>query len=289
LQFTMSVAMTDPLQYAALAQAAEEHGYSQIAVADSLFWSEQVSDAYPYTKDGSRLWQEGTPFIEPFMAVAHMAAVTSRIRFLTHVIKVATRNPLLLAKQVSSAAVLSQNRFTFGAGIGWLKEEFEWSGQAYEGRGKRTDESLDAILEILDGGWVERDGEHVSFGRIKMPPTPTEKVPVWIGGHTPVALRRTVRFGSGWTSAMMGHDEFAALHEELTDMLLTAGRPIEGFQFQVAPSDRFGLDGYKDLEKVGCTDIVTVPWLFYGASWDAPLEEKIDGIKRFSKDVISAW
>jgi probable F420-dependent oxidoreductase len=289
LQFTMSVAMTDPAQYPALAQAAEENGYGQIAVADSLFWSEQVSDAYPYTKDGSRLWQEDTPFIEPFMAVAHMAAVTKEIRFLTHVIKVATRNPLLLAKQVGSAAVLSKNRFTFGAGIGWLKEEFEWSGQVYEGRGKRTDESLDAILEILKGGWVERDGEHVKFGRIKMPPAPSKPVPVWIGGHTEVALKRTVRFGEGWTSAMISHDDFVKVHEELTDMLLTAGRPIEGFQYQVAPSDRFGLEGYKDLEKAGCTDIVTVPWLFYGAGWDAPLEEKLDGIRRFAKDVIHAW
>lgn len=285
----MSVAMTDPTQYTALAQTAEECGYHQIAVADSLFWSEQVSDAYPYTKDGSRLWHEDTPFIEPFMAVAHMAAVTSRIRFLTHVIKVATRNPLLLAKQVGSAAVLSHNRFTFGAGIGWLKEEFEWSGQGYEGRGKRTDECLDAILEILDGGWVSRDTEHVTFGRIKMPPAPTEKVPVWIGGHTPAALRRTVRFGSGWTSAMMTLEEFVQVHAELTDMLLTAGRPIEGFEFQLSPSDRFGLDGYKDLEKAGCTDIVTVPWLFYGVPWDGPLEAKQDGIRRFAKDVVQAW
>ncbi|MCW2670643.1 MAG: class F420-dependent oxidoreductase [Frankiales bacterium] len=289
MQFTMSVAMTDPAQYAALAQAAEENGYHQIAVADSLFWSEQVSDAYPYTADGSRLWQEETPFIEPFMAVAHMAAVTTRIRFLTHVIKVATRNPLLLAKQVGSAAVLSNNRFTFGAGIGWLKEEFEWSGQTYEGRGKRTDESLDAILEILEGGWVERDGEFVKFGKIKMPPAPTQQVPVWVGGHTPVALRRTVRFAQGWTSAMIKLDEFRNVHDELTDMLLTAGKPIEDFQFQVAPADRFGLDGYKDLERAGCTDIVTVPWLFYGVPWDGPLDAKVDGIQRFAKDVIQKW
>jgi alkanesulfonate monooxygenase SsuD/methylene tetrahydromethanopterin reductase-like flavin-dependent oxidoreductase (luciferase family) len=185
--------------------------------------------------------------------------------------------------------VLSGNRFTFGAGIGWLKEEFEWSGQTYEGRGKRTDESLDAILEILQGGWVERDGDFVKFGKIKMPPAPSQPVPVWVGGHTPVALRRTVRFASGWTSAMLSYDEFVRVHEELEDMLLTAGRTIEGFQYQVAPSDRFGLEGYKDLEAAGCTDVVTVPWLFYGAGWDAPLEEKVDGIERFAKDVIQKW
>jgi probable F420-dependent oxidoreductase len=289
LQFTMSVAMTDPRQYTALARTAEECGFDQIAVADSLFWSEQVSDAYPYTKDGSRLWNEDTPFVEPFMAVAAMAAVTERIRFCTHVIKVAVRNPILLAKQVASAAVLSDNRFTFGAGIGWLKEEFEWAGQAYEGRGARTDEALDAILELLGGGWVSRDGEHVSFGRIKLPPAPTEPVPVYIGGHTPVALRRTVRFGQGWTSAMITLEDFKAVHAELTDQLLTAGRSIEGFAYQVAPADRFGLEGYKDLEAAGATDIVTVPWLFYGVPWDGPLEAKQDGIRRFAKDVIQAW
>src|SRR4051794_41338259 len=108
----MSVAMTDPTQYAALAQAAEENGYGQIAVADSLFWSEQVSDAYPYTADGSRLWQEDTPFVEPFMAAGHMAAGTTRIRFLTPVIKGASRNPLLLAKQGRSAPGLLHNPFS---------------------------------------------------------------------------------------------------------------------------------------------------------------------------------
>ena len=289
MQFTMSVAMTDPREYGALARTAEEVGFHQIAVADSIFWSEQVSDAYPYTKDGSRLWNEDTPFVEPFMAVAAMAAVTDRIRFCTHVIKVAVRNPLLLAKQVATAAVLSDNRFTFGAGIGWLKEEFEWCGQPYEGRGKRTDEALDAIAELLGGGWVERSGEHVSFGLVRQPPAPTERVPVYIGGHTPAALRRTVRFGDGWTSAMITTADFTAVVAELTDLLQSAGRPTEGFTYQVASADRFGLDGYKELAEAGATDIVTVPWLFYGVPWDGPLADKQDGIRRFAKDVIQAW
>lgn len=289
MQFTMSVAMTDPRDYAALAVTAEQAGFDQIAVPDSIFWSEQVSDAYPYTKDGSRLWHEDTPFVDPFMAVATMASVTSRIRFCTHVVKVAVRNPLLLAKQVSSAAVLSGDRFTFGAGVGWLKEEFEWCGQSYEGRGPRTDEALDAILELLTGDWVSRDGNHVKFGRIKQPPSPAVQVPVYIGGHTPVALRRTVRFGQGWTSAKISYDDFAALRQELDDLLLAAGRSLEGFTYQVASADRWGLDGYKELEQAGATDLVAVPWMFYGVPWDGPLADKQEGIHRFAKDVIAAW
>jgi probable F420-dependent oxidoreductase len=289
LQFTVAVAMTDPTHFTALARTAEECGFAQIAVPDSSFWSEQVSDAYPYTADGGRMWNEQTPFAEPFMAIAAMAAVTERLRFCTHVIKVGVRNPLLLAKQVATAAVLSGGRFTFGAGVGWLKEEFEWCGQSYEGRGKRVDESLDAILQVLTGEWTSYDGEHVRFGRLRMPPAPQARVPVYIGGHTPVALRRTVRFGDGWTSAMIGYDDFRRVHEELTGMLESAGRSAEGFAFQVASADRYGLDGYKELEAAGATDIVTVPWLFYGVPMDGELAAKQDGIRQFAADVVQKW
>jgi probable F420-dependent oxidoreductase len=285
----MSVALSNPTEYAALAVAAEETGFHQIAVPDSIFWSESVSNAYPYTKDGSRLWTERTEFVDPFIAVATMAAVTSRIRFVTAVVKVAVRNPILLAKQISSVAVLSDNRFTFGAGVGWLKEEFEWSGGVYEGRGLYTDESLDAVIALLTGEWTERDGEMVRFGRIKQPPAPTQRVPIWIGGHTPVALRRTARFGDGWTSAMMGIEEFREVRATLLDLLQEAGRPTEGFEFQISPNDRFGLDGYKELAEAGATDVVTVPWMFYGVPWDGPLEDKLYGIRRFAKEVIDAW
>lgn len=289
MHFTMSVALSNPTEYAALAVAAEEAGYHQIAVPDSIFWSESVSNAYPYTKDGSRLWTEQTDFIDPFIACASMAAVTSRIRFLTHVVKVAVRNPILLAKQISSVAVLSDNRFTFGAGVGWLKEEFEWSGGVYEGRGKYTDESLDAIVDLLTGEWVEKAGEMVAFGKIKQPPAPTQRVPIWIGGHTPVAIRRTARFGDGWTSAMMGIEEFREVRGAILDALLSAGRSTEGFEFQIAPNDRFGLEGYRELAEAGVTDVVTVPWMFYGVPWDGPLEDKLYGIRRFAKEVIDAW
>jgi probable F420-dependent oxidoreductase len=289
VQFTIAVAMTDPTHYTALARTAEECGFAQVAVPDSSFWSEQASDAYPYTADGGRMWNEQTPFVEPFMAVAAMAAATERIRFCTHVVKVGVRNPLLLAKQVASAAVLSGDRFTFGAGVGWLQEEFEWCGQAYEGRGKRVDESLDAICKVLTGEWTSYDGEHVRFGRLRMPPSPRQKVPVYIGGHTPVALRRTVRFGDGWTSAMIGFDDFRSVHAELTAMLQAAGRATDGFVFQVASADRYGLEGYRELAAAGATDVVTVPWLFYGVPLDADLPSKQDGIRQFAADVLDKW
>jgi probable F420-dependent oxidoreductase len=289
MQFTMSVALSAPEDYAALARAAEDAGFDQIAVPDSIFWSEQVSDAYPYTSDGSRLWTETTPFVDPFLAVAAMGSVTSRIRFCTHVVKVGVRDAVLLAKQVQSAAVLTRGRFTFGAGVGWLREEFEWCGQRFEARGARVDEELEAIQQILSGDWAEMSGEQVRFGRIKMFPPPPGRVPIYVGGHTEVALRRTVRFGDGWTSAMITYDELRELIPTVNDLLRAAGRDPEGFTFQVASSDRFGLDGYRDLGSIGVTDVVTIPWVFYGVPLDGPLDAKVDGIKRFAKDVIEQW
>jgi probable F420-dependent oxidoreductase len=289
MQFTMAVAMSRPEDYASLARTAEECGYDQIAVPDSIFWSEQVSDAYPYTGDGARMWTEDTPFVDPFLAVAAMGAVTSRIRLCTHVVKVGVRNAVLLAKQVQSAAVLTGGRFTFGAGVGWLREEFEWCGQPFDKRGARVDEELAAVQALLTGDWAEMAGTHVAFGRIRMAPPPPTTVPIYIGGHTEPALRRTVRFGDGWTSAMITYEELVELIPTVNDMLSAAGRSTEGFAFQVASADRFGLEGYRELAAIGVTDIVTIPWLFYGVPMDGPRGDKQDGIRRFAKDVIEQW
>jgi len=289
MQFTMAVAMSQPEDYTALARTAEGCGFDQIAVPDSIFWSEQVSDAYPYTGDGARMWTENTPFVDPFLAVTAMGAVTDRIRFCTHVVKVGVRDAVLLAKQVQSAAVLTGGRFTFGAGVGWLREEFEWCGQVFEKRGARVDEELEAVQALLTGNWAEMSGTQVRFGRIRMAPAPPSRVPIYIGGHTEAALRRTVRFGDGWTSAMITYDELESLIPTVQDMLRAGGRSTDGFTFQVASSDRYGLDGYRDLAGIGVTDVVTIPWLFYGVPLDGPLEAKQDGIRRFAKDVIEQW
>lgn len=289
MDFTLAVAMTQPAHYTALAREAEACGFAQVAVPDSMFWSEHVSDLYPYTPDGARMWNETTPFPDPFQAITAMGAVTDRIRFCTYVVKVGVRNALHLAKQVSSAAVLTGDRFTFGAGIGWLREEFEWCGERFERRGARVDEALEAIRLVLSGDWVEYHGEQVEFGRLRMPPAPGSHVPFWIGGHTEPALRRAVRFGDGWTSAMITFDDARDVITRVRQGLEDAGRDPDDFAFQVSSIDRFDLDGYRELAAIGVTDIVTIPWLFQGVPIDGPLEAKLDGIRQFQRDVIDRW
>src|ERR1700709_2714458 len=123
MKFSLSVAMNPLDQLADLARAAEECGFTSIALPDSLFYSETVSADYPYTPDGSRMWSADTPWPDPLLAAAPMAPAPSPRVFYPQVLKRGSRNPLLLARQLLTVAALTQNRFGFGVGIGWSPEE----------------------------------------------------------------------------------------------------------------------------------------------------------------------
>src|SRR5690606_25066213 len=102
VSFTVGVAMTPLDQLTGIAQTAEECGYTSIALPDSLFFMEKQTVDYPYTPDGSRMWTAETPWVDPLIAAASMGAATSTIRFYTQVLKLGSRNPVLLARQVGS-------------------------------------------------------------------------------------------------------------------------------------------------------------------------------------------
>ncbi|GLZ31778.1 LLM class F420-dependent oxidoreductase [Lentzea sp. NBRC 105346] len=282
MKFTLGIAMSPLDQLTELAQCAEECGYSSIALPDSLFYSEKVSADYPYTPDGSRMWNENTPWVDPMVAAAAMGAVTSRIRFYTQVLKLGSRNPLLLARQVGSVANMTGDRFGLGVGLGWAPEEFEWCGAPFEHRGRRADEMIEILKLVLGGGMVEYHGEFFSFDRLQMSPAPSAPVPIYVGGHTPAALKRAARVGDGWTSAMI---KFADLQTVISS-LRSLGAFDRPFEIQAVCIDRYGLDGYRQLADIGVTDVIVVPWLFYGVGFDGGLQAKKDGLRRFADEVI---
>ena len=209
MQYTCSVAMSGINDFVEIARTAEELGFDSIALPDSIFYMEKQSTDYPYTPDGSRMWNADTEWVDPLIAAGAMGAVTSTLRFYTNVMKLGSRNPLLLARQVGSVANLTNNRFGFGVGIGWAPEEFEWCGVPYPKRGRRVDEMIDVIKLLLGGDMVEFHGEFYDFDKLQMSPGPSKPVPFYVGGHTEVALRRAVRIGDGWTSAMMKGKQIA--------------------------------------------------------------------------------
>ncbi|WP_430330854.1 TIGR03619 family F420-dependent LLM class oxidoreductase [Rhodococcus sp. ACT016] len=286
MKFTVGIAMSPLDQLTALAQTAEEVGFANIALPDSLFFMETAAADYPYTPDGSRMWNAETPWVDPLIAAAAMGAVTSTIGFYTNVLKLGSRNPLLLARQVGSVANLTGNRFGFGVGIGWAPEEFEWCGVPYKKRGARVDEMIEIIKLVLDGGMVEYHGEFFDFDRLQISPAPSKPVPFYVGGHTDVALRRAARVGDGWTSAMMKFDDLVTTMARLQELRAEYGRADEPFEIQAVCIDRFGKDGYDQMAEAGITDNIVVPWIFDGLGFDAPLEAKQDSLRKFADKYI---
>jgi probable F420-dependent oxidoreductase len=286
MKFTVGVAMSPLDQLVELARTAEECGFSSIALPDSIFFSEQVAAAYPYTPDGRRFWTRDTPWVDPLIAAAAMGAATTRIRFYTQVLKLGPRNPVLLARQVGSVANLTGNRFGLGVGLGWTPEEFEWCGAPFTGKGERADESIEILRLILGGGMVEHDGRHFGFGKLQMSPAPTEPVPIYVGGHTTAALERAARVGDGWSSAMMRFTELRDTIARLSALRETYGRAGTPFEIQAVCVNRFGLDGYRQQADAGVTDAITMPWALYGAGLDADLPAKRDAMRRFADEII---
>jgi probable F420-dependent oxidoreductase len=290
VRFTVPFPMLPADHLLPLAQVAEEAGFDAIAVPDSVFFPETVSADYPYTPDGSRFWAADTPFVDPFVSVAAMAAVTERIRFYTNVVKLPIRSPLLVAKQVSTLAVLSQDRFALGVGLSWMPEEFAWTGTEKRTRGARTDEAIEIIRAVCAGGgpqWVEHHGRHYDFDRLMISPAPERPVPIYVGGHADPSLRRAARLGDGWISANSTVDELGPLIQQLHDRLDEAGRAGEPFVVSALAIDAFGPDGFRRMEELGVTDAQVVPWFFYGGDPEA-LSTQRDALARFGDEVIAA-
>lgn len=287
MKFSVSVAMSDPSHYGPMAEAAEQLGYNAIVLPDSIFYSEQVSSPYPYTQDGKRMWGAETPFLDPLLATVHMATRTKTLLFYTSVMKLSVRDPVLLAKQLGSVAALSGDRFGLGVGLGWLPEESKWCGTDHATRAGRFDEQVAILRGLLSGDWFEFHGTHYDIGRVIMNPAPKKPMPIYVGGHELAGLKRAARLGDGWSSAMLPGAKLVELVRKLKELRAEYGRAELPFEIQAVVTDVFTPDGYKKLEDEGVTDMITMPWAFFGGGFgNASLEKKIDGMKRFSELII---
>src|ERR1700677_2575977 len=140
MRISYAESMTDPSFYLPLARAAEEAGYDSMVVPDSICYPEESDTQYPFNPDGTREVLEGKPFLEPLSVIPAMGAVTERLRFVTFVVKLPIRQPVLVAKQVSSTAVLTNNRLLLGVGTSPWPEDYTVCGVPWAGRGKRMEE-----------------------------------------------------------------------------------------------------------------------------------------------------
>jgi alkanesulfonate monooxygenase SsuD/methylene tetrahydromethanopterin reductase-like flavin-dependent oxidoreductase (luciferase family) len=195
------------------------------------------------------------------------------------------RNPFQVAKIVATAAVLSNNRIALGVGAGWMEEEFELLEQPFRQRGKRMDEMLEVMRTLWAGGMVEHHGEFYDFDRLEMSPVPSRPIPVYVGGLSKPALRRAAR-NDGWLSDLHSTAELKEIVAQLRALREESDRADNPFHVLASATDAFDIDGYRRLEDVGVTHLVTMPWVFYGGRLDS-LDSKRDGIRRFGEEIIA--
>jgi probable F420-dependent oxidoreductase len=292
MEFWHSTAFIDPTELPALAVACEDAGFGGLLVSDHLLYPETIASAYPYQDDGQAFWTADTPWIDSWVAIAAMAAVTERVRFSHAIYVFPLRNPVEVAKLAGSAAVMSGGRVALGAGVGWMAEEFEILGEDYTTRGRRTDEGFEVCRKLWTGEKVSHDGEFYSFPPVTMSPAPPGgSMPIWIGGHSEPALRRSAR-NDGWVGNAYPLDEADAVLDRLDAHLRANGRHLgDGYEcilgiYSLDPDD------FRRFAERGVTGFLAAPAMLAGYDAEAKgeavtLEARLAAVARFGQDVIA--
>ncbi len=286
MRFTFVESMCDPAHYAPLAEAADRSGWTSFGVPDSLCYPEVSDSTYPYTPDGNRGFLEDKAFIDPFALIPFLGARTEKLRFTTFVVKLAIRQPVLVAKQATSLAVLTDNRFGFGVGLSPWPEDFRVTGSAWKARGKRMDEMIEIIRGLTTGRFFEFHGEYYDLESIKMCPAPSQPIPILIGGHAEPALERAARLGDGWMHAGGDGVELERLIKRLGELRVEYGTDKKPFEVHVISMDAYTPDGIHRLEDLGVTDAIVGFRNAYEKDTMA-VEQKIEALERFAEQVIA--
>jgi probable F420-dependent oxidoreductase len=298
MRFGFHLFMIDPAEFLDIARAADEWGWDSLQVADAPFFPEVTAAPYPYTPDGERFWPLDVPVLDPWVAITAMATVTERIRFVTSVLRLAIRQPLLEAKTLCSVAAISDDRVALGVGLAWMPEEFKWLSQDMKTRGARQNEAIQVIRLLLRGGMVEFHGKYFDFDRLTMAPVPKKRIPIYVGGTSKPALRRAARYGDGWLGIIHSMEETKGLLAELNDLRREFGRDKEPFDIMLDCPDAQRVEDIRRLEELGVTDLQVTPWTQPGIQAELgvsamreqpPLGVKLEAIKRYGEEMIAKF
>ena len=290
MRFNYAESMTDPSFYLPLARAAEEAGYDGfIVVPDSLCYPMESDTRYPFNPDGTREFLEDKPFLDPFALMAAMGAVTERLRFVTFVMKLPIRHPVLVAKQAASVAVLTGNRFSLGVGTSPWPEDYEVLDIPWEGRGRRMDE----CIEVIRGLTRRTAGSSSTTARSsRSPPSrwlrpPAPPCPCSSVGTDRPPCAGPRGLADGWMHGGGDPAELPRLLGELGRRLEEAGRDGTHFEIHVISMDAYSPDGVRRLEEQGVTDVIVgFRWPYVAGPDTQDLHTKVDNLRRFADQVI---
>ena len=193
---------SDLIEFALAADAA---GFDLVSVSDHVVFGERLDVYADPSQGGTRGGAQPTGpngiWLDPLITVSYMAAITTRIRFITTILLAALRRPAVLAKMVATLDVLSSGRFEMGVGVGWQREEYEAAGLSFENRGRLLNHTIEVCQTIWGNSTASYESDELSFRNIHQMPKPVQLggVPIWVSGTVnDRAMDRLARYGSGW-------------------------------------------------------------------------------------------
>jgi probable F420-dependent oxidoreductase len=193
------------------------------------------------------LWQSdrligADPQLEAMTAMAALAGATSRIKFGMNAVVVSHRDPLVLAVECATIDFLSGGRLLPVFGVG-SESDPTWhaAGRSAAERGRRADESLELMSRLWAGDTVTFAGKYFRWEGAQIAPLPVQQpLPLWIGGHSPAAIRRTARLGTGWLGGLMPPDQIGPVIRAIRDDLAVTGRTIDDDHYGATLPFHFG-------------------------------------------------
>ena len=230
MRFGLSVYDVSARELADLAEAAEAAGFDTLWLGEHLLRPVDYSAVHPTRKPeeelAARIVGPDTRLTDPFVALAAAASRTRRLRLATGIFVLPLRHPLAVARSVLTLQEVAVGRLLFGAGLGWLREEFEALGVPFADRAARFEESLDILRKAWAGGPFEHHGAVYDFGRVELT-AQQASVPLILGGNTAPALRRAALRADGWfASGTPSLAEAVGLVERLDAAAAAAGRAV---------------------------------------------------------------
>ncbi len=228
----------DPAYVIPLVEMLEDEGIESIWTVEHVIMADQYEPLYPYSDDGRAPTVPETLMPDPLEWLAFAAARTEKLRLGTAVVIASQHSAAILAKRVATLDALSRGRVRLGVGIGWQREEYEAIGVPYRDRGRRLDETIEAMRTLWREEFATYQGKHVSFEKVHMDARPAngESVPILIGGSSEFAARRAGRIGDGWYPYVISPEAFVEGVETIARTASDVGRDPSEIELSIWPA-----------------------------------------------------
>lgn len=203
-----------------IAEAADRLGYDHMTCSEHVAVPAEIAE------------QRGGTYWDPLVTLSWIAARTSQLRLATQILVIGYHHPLEIAKRYGTLDMVSGGRVVLGLGVGSLEEEFNLLGADFPQRGKVANDALEALRSALGKREVSHHGPFFDYENLIVEPHAVqERLPLWLGGHTPVSLRRALKYGDGWVPFGLPHDKLREMLDGADvpddfELVLGAGRPM---------------------------------------------------------------